>query len=539
MAVRRLWHGPTARAGAEARPLHVHRGMVVDDQHAVIEWLSQPSTYGPGCHDVERIDTHSAVVFLAGAGAYKLKRAVKYDYLDFSTPERRRACCDAELRLNRRTAPSLYRAVRAIVRDRHDRLAFDGDGTPVDWVLEMTRFPGDALCDRLAETGRLPLSAMPALADAVAALHAMAARRPDKGGADGLRWVVDGNDAAFREFGGAVLPPARVADLTGATRDWLARRAGLLDERRAAGLVRQCHGDLHLRNLVMLDGVPTPFDAIEFNDDIASVDTGYDLAFLLMDLCHRGLRPHANAVLGEYLRLTGDVELLSLLPLFLACRAAVRAKVEATAAALQPAPARAAAAARAYLELALAFLHPPPPVLVAVGGRSGTGKSTLSAALAPGLGAAPGAWLLRSDVERKMLFGVAPGTRLPGEAYSRATSARVYAGVRVEARLALDAGHAVVCDAVFGQQDERAEMARVAVDASVPFVGLWLEVPDDVAITRVTARQHDASDADAAVVRAQSRAIVPPADWIRVDASGSAADTLARAASALARGLPG
>lgn len=509
--------------------------MVVSDQRAVLDWLSRPSTHGPDCDEVARVDTHAAVVFLAGTRALKLKRAVKYDYLDFSTPERRRACCEAELRLNRRTAPSLYRRVRPIVQDAAGRLAFDGPGTPVDWVLEMTRFPDDALCDRLAGRGDLPLEAMPALAEAVASLHALAERRPDKGGAAGLRWVIDGNDSAFQAFATPVGPPGQTTALAAAARGWLDRQTALLDERRDSGLVRQCHGDLHLRNLVMLDGRPTPFDAVEFNDDIACVDTGYDLAFLLMDLWHRRLPRHANAVLGEYLRITGDVELLAVLPLFLSCRAAVRAKVDATAAALQSVEARPALAstAREYLDLALAFLHPPAPVLVAVGGGSGTGKSTLAAALAPRLGAAPGAWLLRSDVERKALFGVSPRTRLPGVAYSPATSARVYAGVRVEARLALDAGHSVVCDAVFGHPDERAEMARVAADAGVPFVGLWLDLPEEAAIARVGTRGHDASDADAAVVRTQRRTLVPATEWVRVDASGDAADTLARATGAL------
>lgn len=510
--------------------------MVVDDQHAVLEWLSRPSTYGPECRDVRRLDTHTAVVFLAGARAFKLKRAVRYDYLDFSTPDRRRACCEAELRLNRRTAPALYVGVRPIVRDAGGHLAFDGPGTPVDWLLEMSRFPDDALCDRMAEAGCLPLEAMPSLAEGVARLHAMAERRPDKGGAPGLRWVIEGNDTGLRALEPPATPPAVLDALARAARASLARHTALLDERRDGGLVRQCHGDLHLRNLVMLDGVPTPFDAVEFNDDIACVDTGYDLAFLLMDLWHRGLHRHANMVLSEYLRRTGDIELLALLPLFLSCRAAVRAKVSATAATLQPPAARPAldAEAGAYLAQALAFLHPPAPVLVAIGGRSGTGKSTLAAALAPDLGAAPGAWLLRTDVERKMLFGVSPDTPLPGVAYSRATSARVYAGVRVEARVALDAGHAVVCDGVFGRPEERAEMARVAADARVPFVGLWLEVPEAQAVARVTSRRRDASDADAAVVRAQGAHVVPPADWRRVDAGGTAGETLALARLALA-----
>lgn len=508
--------------------------MVVDDQREVRDWLERPSTYGPECTQVDQHETHSAVVYLAGARAYKLKRAVRYDYLDFSTVEQRRRCCALEVALNRRTAPSIYRRAVAVTRDG-GQLVLDGSGTPVDWLVEMVRFPDDAVCDRLAVSGQLPVAAAVALAREVAALHALAARRSDKGGAAGIRWVVDGNDAAFHGQNARGIPAALAADVTTATRAALDARAVRLDERRNEGFVRQCHGDLHLGNVVMLDGVPTPFDAVEFNDDIACVDTAYDLAFLLMDLWHRRLAAQANAVLGEYLRLTGDVGALGMLPLFLSCRAAVRAKVSATQAELLPAPDRAPlqTAAREYLEMAARFLEPRPAVLVAIGGRSGTGKSMVAAALAPRLGAAPGAWVLRSDVERKMLFGVAPETPLPAAAYSRGTSDRVYAGLRVDARLALDAGHTVVCDAVFGTADERHEMARVAADADVPFVGLWLETAEAVAVARVEARRGDASDADAAVVRGQTTSIDGPSDWQRIDASGGAAGTLDAAAAPL------
>lgn len=509
--------------------------MVVDDQREVRACLERPATYGPACAQVDTHETHSAVVYLAGALAYKLKRAVRYDYLDFSTVERRRQCCELEVALNRRTAPSLYRRTVAVTREPDGALVLDGAGGPVEWLVEMTRFPDDALCDRRAADGRLPVAAAAALARSVAALHAQAARRPDKGGASGLRWVVDGNAGAFEAFDPAAFPIARAAVLSAAARTALDTHATRLDERRDEGFVRQCHGDLHLGNVVMLDDVPTPFDAVEFNDDIACIDIAYDLAFLLMDLWHRGLARHANVVLSEYLSLTGDVGALTVLPLFLSCRAAVRAKVSATAAALLPAGERAAldGDARAYLDRAIDLLEPRAPVLVAIGGRSGTGKSTVAAALAPRLGAAPGAWLLRSDVERKRLFGIAPEAPLPAAAYARGTSDRVYAGLRVDARLALDAGHTIVCDAVFGRAEDRAEMARVAEDAGVPFVGLWLDAPDEVAVARVTARRGDASDADAAVVRAQAHTVEPPGDWTRIDAAGDVSATITDAARAL------
>lgn len=509
-------------------------GVETDDQRDVIDWLATPAAYGPGVTDVERIDTHAAIVFLAGDGAWKLKRAVRYDYLDYSTPDRRRACCEAELARNTRLAPSIYRRVVAVTREPEGGFAIGGAGTPVDWLVAMRRFDGEALCDRLATRGALPLEAMPALAREVAAMHATAEHRVDHGGAAGLRWVIDGNVSALRAAG-PTFEAAAIDSLARATHARLVRHAALLDTRRDEGLVRLCHGDLHLRNLVMLHGVPTPFDAVEFNDEIACIDTGYDLAFLLMDLWRRGLHRHANVVLGEYLQHTGDVELLAPLPLFLSCRAAVRAKTSVAAARLATPEAQPALVdtAREYVRLALTFLDPPPPRLVATGGRSGTGKSTLAAALAPVIGAPPGAWVLRSDVERKRLFGVAPATPLDGDAYSHATTARVYAGLRLEARLALDAGHAVVCDATFTDAAERDAIARVADDAAVPFTGLWLDAPVEVLEARVQARHGDASDADVAVVRAQPA--TPPAGWRVVDASGDAAATLSAARAALAR----
>ncbi|MEP7117086.1 MAG: hypothetical protein ABI880_05865, partial [Acidobacteriota bacterium] len=174
--------------------------MVTEDQHEVVAFLLRAATHGPACAVVEHIETHSAMVFLAGDRALKLKRAVRYDYLDFSTAERRRQCCEAEVSLNRRVAPTIYRGVVAVTREHDGQLALGGAGQPVDWLVDMTRFDGAQLADRLADAGRLPVSAMAALAAAVVAFHAGAEPRPDKGGAAGLRWVIDGNRSACAEL---------------------------------------------------------------------------------------------------------------------------------------------------------------------------------------------------------------------------------------------------------------------------------------------------------------------------------------------------
>ena len=366
--------------------------MITEDQTAVIEFLAAPSTHGGAT--VERIDTHASIVFLAGARAYKLKRAVRFDYLDFSTSERRHALCEAEVRLNRRTAPTLYRGVVAVIRQDDGSYALGGTGSPVDWLVEMNRFPQEALFDRLASVGALGIELMSPLAAAIADFHKAAEPRSDHGGQAGMSWVIEGNAAGFAEFGRSCLDPSAAYRVTDAARRELDRRAEMLERRRQSGFVRQCHGDLHLRNIVLLDGRPTLFDGVEFNDEISCTDVFYDLAFLLMDLWRRRLPRHANTVWNRYLVETADFDGVSLMPLFLSCRAAVRAKTSATAAQLQGDAQRRSeleGMAREYLAMAEQLLHPPHPCLVAVGGFSGSGKSTLALGLAPSVGAVPGA----------------------------------------------------------------------------------------------------------------------------------------------------
>ncbi len=506
---------------------------LVEDQTAVMEWLGDPSTHGGA--DVERVETHAACVFLAGDRAYKLKRAVRFDYLDFSTAELRRAACEAECRLNRRTAPRLYRAVLAVTREPDGRLAFDGDGTPVDYVLEMTRFPQEALLDRRAAAGELDIDLMTALARAVAAFHAEAEARRDHGGHAGMAWVIDGNADGFAEFGGDVLDAAAVARLTDASRAALERHRALLEARREAGLVRHCHGDLHLRNIVLLDGEPTPFDGVEFNDAIACIDVLYDLAFLLMDLWRRELPRHANVVLDAYLDAAASREGLELLPLFLSCRAAVRAKTSATAAALQEETRereRLYATAREYLSLAERLLAPAPPCLVGIGGLSGTGKSTIARGLAPDVGPVPGALVLRSDAIRKQLLNVPRDQHLDASGYTLDVSRHVYDTLAQQAGSILRQGHAVIVDAVHQREDDRGALEAIAAEAGVPFVGVWLDAPEHVLIQRVAHRRADISDADPAVVRAQHTRDIGHLTWPRVDATGSPDEVLARVRAA-------
>jgi aminoglycoside phosphotransferase family enzyme/predicted kinase len=496
--------------------------MTTEDQTEVVEFLAAPPTHGT--ETVERIDTHSAIVSLAGQRAYKLKRAVRFDYLDFSTAERRSAMCDAEVRLNRRTAPDIYRGVVPITREPGGSFALGGSGPPIDWVVEMNRFAQEALFDRLAAAGRLDLELMPPLAAAIAAFHRIAEPRTDHGGKPGMAWVIEGNAAGFAEYGGNVLDPSACRRLTEEARAELDKRAESLDERRASGLVRECHGDLHLRNIVLLDSRPTLFDGVEFNDKISCTDVLYDLAFLLMDLWRRGLPRHANAVWNRYLADAGDLIGLSLVPLFLSCRAAVRAKTSTTAARLQPDARRRVelhALAREYLAMAERLLHPPGPCLVAVGGFSGTGKSTLALGLAPSVGAVPGALVIRSDEIRKRLSNVSSLDRLGPEGYSSEMSERVYAAVAERARLTIRSGQSAIVDSVYARPGDRQAIEHVAADVAVPFVGLWLEAPEDTLIARAERRRNDASDADAAVIRLQHRQGAGTMTWRRVEASGS------------------
>lgn len=520
-----------------------------DSQREVIAFLRDPASYAVDDGPVEIIETHASLVFLAGNYAYKLKRAVKYPYLDYSTAALRRSACATELQLNRRTAPQLYLEVRAIGRRSDDgRLAWgrdEGDqrgAEPIDFVLVMRRFDQRHLLDNIARNSGTGTGLTPpllyALTAHIAEFHAQAEIFLDYGGAAAMQEIADTAFDVLREKQEAAgFPIEQIDRVEAAMRREMERVGPLFDERKVAGKVRRGHGDLHLRNICLIDGKPLLFDCIEFADDLACIDVLYDLAFLLMDLGHRGLRAEANLVLNRYLDLRDEDEGLAILPYCIALRAVIRAHVTATMAEHgwgdNGSPEAAFAEARRYLDDAEAALTPAPARLVAVGGRSGSGKSTVAARLAPDLGRVPGARVLRSDVLRKLRFGNAPEHPLPAGAYTPEVTERVYRDLCERAATALEAGYAAIIDAVALREDERRAFAGVAAAAGVPFTGLWLEAPAEAMAARLGSRRNDASDATAAVL-AQQVGVDPGAlDWVRIDASGGRDATYAAARRAM------
>jgi aminoglycoside phosphotransferase family enzyme/predicted kinase len=460
---------------------------------------------------------------------------VKFPFLDYSTLEKRQAACEAELAVNQPYAPQVYRRVVPIT-EHNGALAIGGSGKPVEWAVEMARFDEGATLDHLADKGKIDGPLADALGRAVAAAHGRAKI------AEAGPWIEaigTYTDEHVADFGGEpdVFDPAAVERWGKASRAAFANIHPLLTTRGARGLIRRCHGDLHLGNIALIDGKPVLFDAIEFSEIIATCDVLYDLAFLLMDLHARKLDEAANIVFNRYLIEThreADLDGLAALPFFLSMRAAIRAKV--TAARLEQTEDdrdKIATAAHAYFKLALQLIEPPPPQLIAVGGLSGTGKSLLARMLAPQIAPVPGAVLLRSDVERKRAAGIAETETLPSSAYSREASERVYATLGNKARKAIEAGHSVVVDAVFAAPAEREGIAAIARDLGTPLHGLFLTADLATRVQRVGARTGDASDADARVAAQQESYHLGQLDWTTVDAGGTPDDTFRQAQLAL------
>ncbi|WP_422000036.1 AAA family ATPase [Reyranella sp.] len=489
---------------------------VVADQSATIAFLEKQ------LRPDRRIDTHGAVVFLTADRAYKMKRAVRFPYMDFSTADRRGEMCAAEIDINRRLAPEIYLGVAAVKPAADGGLVLGEVGErpadAIDWLVVMRRFDEDGLLDRMAERGALTTELMASLGARIAGFH------------DGLDAIRDGfcrpddyrhsvaADVRQMVEQGERLDPETSRTLAEAMPGALEPHMDLVARRVEAGAIRRCHGDLHLRNIVAIDGRPVPFDAIEFSERIANIDVLYDLAFTLMDLCERDLRPLANRLLNEWLWRIGELQdapheaALALLPMFLARRASIRAFVDAQAAAVGGGD---TSRARTYQKVALSFLQPAPPRLLAVGGLSGSGKTTMALKIAPGIGRNPGAVVVRSDVERKRRAGVALEERMPAGSYTPAASAQVYDALLARAERVLRAGHSVVLDAVFARAEERLAAEALARRVGVPFEGIWLDVPKEVAQSRVAGRKADASDATPAVVERQFDYDLGTIDWQR------------------------
>ncbi len=513
------------------------RELTLEQHHALTAALQR--ALGP---DTERIETHISTLLLAGDVAHKLRKPLALPFLDFSTCAARRHDCEEELRLNRRTAPQLYLDVRPVLgTPASPRIGAPGETTgAIDWLLRMRRFGDAQLLDRLARHGALTDTHVDALARQVAAFHAALPASPAAWGApDGVLAWARANFAALGDTAPATL------------RDWTEREferiASRLARRRAQGCVREGHGDLHLGNIVMLDGEPRPFDAIEFNPALRHTDTMADAAFVFMDLWRHGLQALAWRFASGYAEHGGDFDGLALLPFFAVYRALVRAQV-AGLRLRQAADAAARASAESALAHdlqtadALAHLRRRPPLLVLCCGLSGSGKSTAALELLQALGAVR----LRSDVERKRLAGVSLTDRpTPAQAaslYGASMTQRTYARLNTLAATLLRAGLNVIVDAAALRRDE-----RDAVRALAGTEGARLRIVECVApeaelrarIVRRMGEGRDASDATPEVLDLQLRVrepLAPDEAALTLDTEAAPA-IVAQRCRALAAGL--
>lgn len=497
--------------------------MIVQDQSEVIAFLASKSALANKDHS-RQIETHISEVFLSGDRAYKLKRAVKLPYADFSTPTIRNSACEKELELNKRISPEIYRRVRRITRGG-DGLEFDGSGELVDAVVEMKRFKQEYILDHMALHGALTVNHMSCLAREVLQAHRQARPVRDDG-VQNIRTVLDINRAGFHES--TLFTDSEVERIDQSFRTSLERLGYTLQKRADRGCIRRCHGDLHLRNICMFDGRPRLFDCIDFNDQLATMDVLYDLAFLAMDLWHRDLKELASLVVNHYLDGSDEEDGFGCLPYFIALRAAVRAHVLATQSEDHQGQKdqKNRAEARCYYDFALATLEINPPRLIAIGGLSGSGKSTVASKIAPLIGKAPGARLIESDRTRKAMFNVEPTARLPEQAYAQDVSDKVYKLMSDRTAMLLGAGCPVVADAVYDVPKRRAEIEAAAELADAPFDGIWLHAAPDVLKNRVETRPKSASDATGYVLEMQLARGVGGVNWKKIATSGTIEQTV-------------
>ncbi len=440
--------------------------------------------------DADRvIETSCATVVLKGDKAYKVKKSVDYGFLDFTDAGKRRRALEAELRYNRRTAADIYDEV----------IEIDGES-----VLVMRRFDtACVLAESAARPGWTPdLGLMEYLGEAIADFHAGAEICRDPDHAENIRYTIDSNDANICRFRDA-LGGAEVDAYHNELYAEFARQSAPVAARFGQGFIRRCHGDLHLGNILIEKGRPVLFDCIEFNEKLSQIDLLYDLGFLLMDLWVKGYRAAASRVLNAWLeRAARGVEEgalysgLCLLPLYMSVRAGVRCHVTAHAGELD--------SARMYLSAAREFLKAVPASVLAIGGLSGSGKSTRARALAPERGRAPGAVVLRSDELRKRLWRHPSREPLPKAAYAPEETARTYAHMFALGDMVLAAGQAVVFDATFREPSYREAAESAARSRGVAFGGLWLALPAEERARRVAARTADVSDATVSVAIAQA-----------------------------------
>jgi aminoglycoside phosphotransferase family enzyme/predicted kinase len=480
--------------------------MDAERHNALAHALADPANWPGDNHELRLLQTHISSVLLADQDAYKLKKPLDLGFLDYSTLEKRRHYCDEELRLNGRLAPEIYLDVVPITGSL-EQPCIGGEGEPIEWAVHMRRFDPDAV---LAECPQqLNESLIDTLAERIAAFHRDAAVAPPEFGTpDEVAEHMADNIRQIRARRGA--ERAKLDKLGAWIEQRLAGCRALIEQRRSSGHIRECHGDLHLGNIVLIDGRPVVFDGIEFNPGLRFIDVYADLAFLTMDLARLGRGDLARRLLDRYLRHTGDYGGLPLLRLYEVYRAMVRAKVAAIRAGERDLSAvereQVVAELRRYLRVATQLTRPVRRGLVITCGVSGSGKSVAADRM---LAVAP-VVRIASDVERKRLAGLAPQARtdsdLDAELYSPAMTERTYRRLAELAQTVVQAGFVAVVDATFLDAARRRDFAELAAWLQVPFLILDCDAPVDVLEQRVTARTAagvDVSEADVRVLHKQ------------------------------------
>jgi len=527
-------------------------------QRALIRGLENPAVYKHAVTDLRVVETHASWVILTGAWVYKIKKAVNFGFLDYATLEKRRFNCQEELRLNRRFAPQVYIDVIAIA-GTSEQPALRADGEPIEYAVRMKQFPQSGLLSTLAAQHALTAEHIDELATLVPVMHAavsIADKHSEYGLPDDIHhWVMEN----FDHIRPALREPQQRQQLDTIER-WCRQefdnKRVLLERRRCDGFVRECHGDLHLGNLAIIEGDITPFDGIEFNPQLRWIDVISEVAFLVMDIHDRGYPQLSRRLLNTYLHHTGDYSGVTLLRYYLVYRALVRAKV----AILRQTQARSTLDEQdawyeyaAYIRLASQYVKPSLPVLVITHGVSGSGKSFYATRLAEQLGAIQ----IRSDLERKRLHGYPAGadtqSGIKAGLYSAVATEHTYDQLAMLARTVIEAGYPAIIDATFLQFTRREQFRQLSRALAVPFVLLYFEVDKDTLCTRIRDRQaagKDPSEAGIEVLEAQlaSQERLTPvemADVISVELSmDSSADRLTgelvkKIAAMTASGHPG
>lgn len=477
--------------------------------------LLTPDNYDHQTKDIRLLETHISWVILTGEFVYKIKKPVNFGFLDFSSLDKRKHFCEEELRLNRRLAADIYLDVVPIYGTATDP-HFAVTGKIVDYAIRMRQFPQTAQLDRLLAANALTNVQLKAIAEAVADFHMTIDKADLKspyGEPDYVWQPVQENFTQIRER----ISDEQILQQLQALSDWshtsFEKLKPVLLQRKQDGFVRECHGDLHLRNIAWFEERPVIFDCIEFNPNLRWIDVMSDIGFLFMDLIDRGQPEMAYHVLNRYLSRTGDYVGVSVLTYYVVYRAMVRAKVDCLRFSQTGITTVEKDEARlefeGYLKLAASFAHRPAPVLILTWGMSGSGKTTVTDLLIPGLGAIR----IRSDVERKRLAGLnamkRAGTGVGAGIYTNEMSDLTYTYLLEQTRAMLLAGFSVIVDAAFLDAARRALFTNLAKQMQLPYVILQCEASEASLRKRVVSRQHDASDADIAVLEHQLRELTP------------------------------